>query len=66
MKATSRPPTTLTIGGGATLVEVGLTSKEVLAGGLATHSGKFLVKGLAVRGVFVEHGISFRCGWRKS
>lgn len=60
MKATSRPAPTLTIGGGAALVEVGLPDRKILAGGLATHGGHFLVEGLAVRGVFVEHGISFR------
>ena len=55
MKATSRPAPTLTIGGGASLVEVGLPDRKVLAGGLSSMCGHFLVEGLAVWGVLVVH-----------
>ena len=52
------PAPTLTIGGGAALVEVALPDRKILAGGLATHGGRSLVEGLAVRGVLVVHDVS--------
>ena len=57
MEAPGSPAPTLTIGGGAALVEVGLPDRKILAGGLATHGGQFLVEGLAVRGVLVVHDV---------
>ena len=66
MKATFRPPTTLTIGGGAALVEVGLPDRKILAGGLATHGGQFLFELLAVRGVLVVHDVFPFVGVKKN
>ena len=58
METPGSPAPPLTIGGGAALVEVGLPDSKILAGGLATHGGRSLVEGLAVRGVLVVHGVS--------
>ena len=60
------PAPTLTIGGGAALVEVGLPDRKILAGGLATHGGRYLVELLAVRGVLVVHGVFPFVGVKKT
>ena len=58
METPGSPAPTLTIGGGAALVEVGLPDRKILAGGLATQGGRSFVEGLAVWGVLVVHDVS--------